>query len=63
MILPDTKSPLIDYADQSGVSDSLLLNFIEQGGSKYFQEVFVAYATQLLIDKAFLDGTSAVGAT
>jgi len=62
MILPNTDKPLLDYADQSSVSQSLLLKFIEDGGAKYFEEVFVAYATQYLMDSAFLDGVTPVGA-
>ncbi len=61
MILPNTETPLLDYADSCKVSQSLLINFIDQGGAEYLNNVFVAYVADELVKKDFLDGLTPVG--
>ena len=61
MILPKTEYPLLDFAEQSEVSQSLILQFIEKGGAEYLNNVFVAYAKDELIKKSFLDNMTPVG--
>ena len=61
MILNNTKFNLLEYADKTGVSQSLILKFIEDGGAEFLNEVFVAYATDELVDKDFLDNMTPVG--
>ena len=60
MILPQTETPLIDFADQSKVSQSLLLQFIEQGGADFFINAWVAYATEDLKKTEFLNNLTPV---
>ena len=62
MILPQTKTPLIDFADQSQVSQSLIILFIEKGGADFFMNVWVAYATSDLKKTEFLNDLTPVQA-
>jgi len=61
MILPKTEYALLDYADKCGVSQSLILKFIEEGGAEYFQAVLTEYIAEELVKKDFLDGLTPVG--
>ena len=61
MILPKTKYPLLDLADNIGVSKSLVLKFIEEGGAEFLNHVFVAYAAEEMVKKDFFDGMTPVG--
>ena len=62
MILNDTKFNLLDYADKTGVSQSLILKFIEEGGADFVNEIFMDYVFEQLGDKNFFDGMTTLGA-
>ena len=61
MILNNTKFNLLDYADKTGVSQSLILKFIEDGGAEFLNEVFTDRVLEEMIKKDFLDGMTATG--
>ena len=62
MKLQEIKNRLLDFADQTGVSQTLIINFIEQGGQEFLSAVFTAYVVDKLIQKDFLDEITPVGA-
>ena len=62
MNLPSTSTPLLDFADQSKVSQSLILKFIEEGGADYMMNAWLAYSVKELRNRKLLDKTTPVEA-
>ena len=62
MILPNTPTPLLSFADQSGINPAEIRKFIEAGGIDYFMNAWVAYSVQHLKDTKFMDDMTKVGA-
>lgn len=61
MNLPKTEYPLLDYADQTGVSQSVLLDFIEKGGGEFVERVFTEYIYEELSKKETFDNLTPMG--
>lgn len=61
MILPNTQFSLLDFADESKVSQSVIYNFIKEGGSDYIINAWVSYACKELKNRVLLDGMTPVG--
>lgn len=61
MMLPKSTTPLLDFANKSGVNHNLIIRFIEDGGAEFLNDVFIDYASEELMKKDFLDKMTPVG--